>query len=93
MDQLTRDFAEQAHFLFVYVREAHPDTFPTHPEHRSMEQKFQQARDMQQRHNTPRPILIDDLDGGIHRVYGGLPNKASSTETSNQATCGSQRMG
>ena len=74
MDQLARDFAEQAHFLFVYVREAHPDMFPTHPEHRSIEQKFQQARDMQQKFNTPRPILIDDLDGGVHRVYGGLPN-------------------
>ena len=74
MDQLSRDFADQAHFLFIYTREPHPDMFPTHLAHRSIEQKFQHARDMQQRHNSPRPILIDDLEGGVHHLYGGLPN-------------------
>ena len=74
MDQLSRDFAEQAHFLFIYTREPHPDWFPAHLAHHSIEQKFQHARDMQQRHNSPRPILIDDLEGAVHHLYGGLPN-------------------
>ena len=74
MDQMARDFAEQAHFLFVYVREAHPDEFPDHPEHHSIEQKFQHARDMQERHQTPRTVLVDSLDGDVHRLYAGAPN-------------------
>ena len=59
MDQLARDYADQAHFLFVYVREAHPDDFPDHREHHSIKQKFGHACDMQKRHETPRRILID----------------------------------
>ena len=74
MDQMARDFVDQAHFLFVYTREAHPDKFPEHPAHRSFEQKTQHARDMQQRHNTPRAILVDTLDGEVHLLYGGMPN-------------------
>ena len=74
MDQLSRDYAGRAHFLFVYVREAHPDDFPDHREHHSIEQKYQHARDMQKRHDTPRKIMVDSLDGDVHRQYGGLPN-------------------
>ena len=29
---------------------------------------------MRERYNTPRQILIDDLDGTVHREWGGLPN-------------------
>ena len=74
MDELAREFADRAHFLFVYVREAHPDDFPDHPAHRSFEQKLQHARDLQQRFDTPRPILVDSLDGHVHRMYGSAPN-------------------
>ena len=74
MDQMARDFADQAHFLFVYVREAHPDEFPDHPVHRSLQQKFKHARDMAKRHGTPRTVLVDHLDGDVHRAHGGAPN-------------------
>lgn len=74
MDQLARDFAEQATFLFIYVREAHPDDFPDHPAHKSFEQKWQHALDLRERHHTPRTILVDDLDGTLHNVYGLRPN-------------------
>jgi len=74
MDQLARDYADDVHFLFVYTREIHPDDFPDYPPHQSIEQKYQHARDMQRRHNTPRQILIDSLDGDVHRQWGGLPN-------------------
>ncbi len=74
MDQMARDFADQAHFLFVYAREAHPDEFSDHPEHHSIEQKYQHARDMRERHKTPRSILVDSLGGDVHHQYGLLPN-------------------
>ena len=74
MDKFAKDFAERAQFLFVYTREAHPERFPNYPPHQSIEQKYEYARDMQRRHNTSRPIAIDDLDGAVHRLYGGMPN-------------------
>lgn len=74
MDDLAREYAGRAHFLFVYVREAHPDTFPDHPAHTSYEQKFRHARDLQEKWRTPRTILEVSLDGDVHRVWGGMPN-------------------
>ena len=74
MDQMARDFQDQAHFIFVYVREAHPDDNPEYPEHKSHEQKVQHARAMRDKHGTPRKILVDGLDGDVHRDYGGIPN-------------------
>ena len=74
MDQLARDFAADVDFLFIYVREAHPDDFPDHRAHKSFEQKWQHALDLRERHGTPRTIVVDDLDGTLHRVYGGRPN-------------------
>ncbi len=74
MDQMARDFADQAHFVFVYVREAHPDDNPDYPEHKSHEQKARQAQAMRDRHGTPRQIVVDRLDGDVHRLYGGIPN-------------------
>lgn len=74
MDQLARDYADRAHFLFIYVREAHPDDFPQWPEHKSMAQKFEQARIMREKHGTPRTIVVDDLEGAVHRQWGGMPN-------------------
>ncbi|MCH9010318.1 MAG: hypothetical protein IIC21_06825 [Chloroflexi bacterium] len=74
MDKLSEEYADRVHFLFVYVREVHPDDYPSHPVHRTIEQKFQHARDLQARHDTPRRILVDTLDGDVHRTYGGIPN-------------------
>jgi hypothetical protein len=74
MDQMAKDFAEQAHFLFVYVREAHPDDDPAFPVHNTIEQKMEHARTMQKKHGTPRKILVDSLDGDVHREFGGIPN-------------------
>jgi hypothetical protein len=74
MDALAREYAHVAHFLFIYVREAHPDAFPDHPAHKSYEQKLQHARDLSEQFQTPRAILVDGLDGPVHRRWGGLPN-------------------
>ena len=74
MDQLARDYKDRAHFVFIYAREAHPDDFPQWPEHKSIEQKFEQAKIMKERHGTPRTIVIDDLQGAVHRAWSGMPN-------------------
>lgn len=59
-------------FVFTYTREAHPGE--RYPHHTSMEQKLAHARDMAVRHGIRRPMLVDDLQGTVHRAYGKLPN-------------------
>ena len=89
MDAMARELADEAHFLFVYTREAHPEKGPdyaenlglppTEEEHpfpalTSIEQKYEHARIMRELRQTPRTILIDDLEGEIHREYSGCSN-------------------
>ena len=59
-------------FVFVYTREAHPGE--NYPAHRSFEQKLSQARAFREILDVKRPILVDDLDGTGHELYGMLPN-------------------
>ena len=52
--------------------EAHPgENFPAH---RSIEQKFSHATIFKEQFNIQRPILVDDLVGTGHKLYGVLPN-------------------
>ena len=74
LNDLYADYAdrEDVAFLFVYVREAHPGEKLR--EHRSMKQKTRAARLFQDEEEVEIPIMVDDLDGKIHRKYGKLPN-------------------
>ncbi len=58
--------------MFVYTREAHPGE--KIPHHSSMAQKLEHARLYQARWSVRRAILVDELDGPVHRAYGMLPN-------------------
>jgi hypothetical protein len=60
--------------LFVYTREAHPGE--NYPEHRSLDDKLAMAREFRKVVGIRRPILVDDLEGAIHRHFGMLPNMA-----------------
>ena len=59
-------------FLLLYTRESHPAE--NYSAHRSFEQKLAYARDLQRLENVRLPILVDHLDGRIHRAYGVWPN-------------------
>jgi len=59
-------------FLFVYVREPHPGE--TYPHHSSMEQKIAAAKELQRIEEVRFPVLVDELDGRVHRAYGARPN-------------------
>jgi hypothetical protein len=74
MDHMACDFAAGVDFLFGYVREAHPD------HHKIFEQKWQHALNLRERHMTPRNIVVDSLDGDIHRMRGGRPNMSWITD-------------
>jgi hypothetical protein len=70
---MAKAFADKGFtFLFLYTREAHPGQ--NHGAHTSMEQKLAYAREFREQCHVERPILVDDLSGTIHRLYGELPN-------------------
>lgn len=58
-------------FYLVYTREAHPGE--RYPRHTSRKQKFSHARDLARLENVRFPILVDSLDGKIHKRYGLWP--------------------
>ena len=59
-------------FLFVYVRETHPGE--RLPAHRSLADKVRAAELLRREEGITFPILIDELNGKVHRKYGSLPN-------------------
>ena len=59
-------------FLFVYVREAHPGEHLQ--AHRSLDDKAEAAELFREEESVAMPILLDTLDGKVHRQYGGRPN-------------------
>lgn len=58
--------------MFVYTREAHPgeEVGP----HTTFDEKLANARLLRDEVGIRRRILVDDLDGTVHRRYGLLPN-------------------
>jgi peroxiredoxin len=73
LNELYDDYNNQdTQFLFVYVREAHPGERIT--AHRSMQDKIRAAETFRDEENLSTPVIVDDLDGSIHKDYGKLPN-------------------
>ncbi|HEY7062769.1 MAG TPA: redoxin family protein [Chloroflexota bacterium] len=58
-------------FFLVYTKESHPGERYAH--HTSMEQKIGYARDLRHLEAVEVPILVDSLDGRVHRAYGPWP--------------------
>jgi len=71
MQELVEKYHDIA-FLLLYVREAHPGK--KIPEHSSFEGKVACAQRFQKEEHDNRLILVDDLEGTIHKQYGLLPN-------------------
>jgi len=73
INALAQEFdRDEVEFFFIYVREAHPgDRIPAHG---SMAEKIQAAETLRDEEEIEIPILVDDLEGAVHRRYGKLPN-------------------
>ena len=72
-NQLQQEFAgKQIAFFLLYTRESHPAE--NYGAHTSFEQKLSYARELQRLEDIHFPILVDHLDGRIHRAYGLWPN-------------------
>jgi hypothetical protein len=59
-------------FLLIYVREAHPGA--RLGPHETDAQKLEMSKQLQAIYHEPRKVLIDSVDGDMHRKYGALPN-------------------
>ena len=74
LNDLYEEFGDDLQFLFVYVREAHPgDKLPAH---QSMDEKVAAARRFRREEEVEFPVLVDELDGAVHRDYGAAANPA-----------------
>ena len=72
-NQLQQEFdGSGVSFFLLYTRESHPAE--NYAAHSSFEQKLSYARDLQRLEDVRFPIIVDHLDGGIHRAYGVWPN-------------------
>jgi hypothetical protein len=58
--------------VFIYTREAHPGENVLH--HDSFVRKLACASRLAEEAGIGRDILVDDLDGTVHRAYGLMPN-------------------
>lgn len=72
MEDLASRYADDAHFLFVYTREAHPGEY--YPPIHYYEQKALHARSFRERLGIGRTILVDSVQGKVHRMFGGVSN-------------------
>src|SRR5712692_5869581 len=80
-----RRYGDQATFLAVYIKEAHPtdewqmetnekeDVCYAQP--RSMEQRVAIANDFVTRFQFPIPLLVDGMDNAADAVYAGWPER------------------
>ena len=72
MEQLARDFADAASFFTVWVREAHPGGNYAQPQ--NIETRRQYAQDCCAADNAEIPVIVDDMQGTLHRRLGSFPN-------------------
>jgi hypothetical protein len=73
MNQLYEQYRDKGfEFLTVYVREPHPGEY--YHEHRSYEEKVKYACDCREQDGIRTKLVIDDLEGTMHRAYGEMPN-------------------
>lgn len=64
--------AKDFEFFTIYVREPHPGEH--FGPHESFEQKLDYARQCREQDGIQNQLLVDNLDGTVHRLYGVLPN-------------------
>lgn len=74
LHDLHDDYGDRVAFISLYVREAHPgDRFP---QPHDVDQKLHHAREYRDRDSIPWPVVVDDVDGTLHRQLDPRPHAA-----------------
>lgn len=71
MQELATKYPE-LDFVVMYVREAHPGERVG--AHADLQAKIEAARSARERHGEQRTVLVDDVAGTAHALYGSMPN-------------------
>lgn len=70
--QMNRLYGDRVVFAFIYTREAHPGENVGQPA--TLAEKIEHARLLQEIHGVDWPVLVDDLDGTLHRALDTKQN-------------------
>lgn len=70
MKKLHDEWGGRIQFVDVVIRQAHPG--PSVPPYHAGEEKHHDAQRYQREEGISWPVLVDDLPGTTHQVYGGL---------------------
>ncbi len=72
MEALAEELGDDASLFTVWVREAHAGG--DYPQPESLAERERYARDFREREQARIPVVLDDMQGSLHRLFGGLPN-------------------
>jgi len=72
LKSLYEKYGETVAFVLLYVREGHPGEHTPQP--KTMEDKLQHARALQEIFGVNWPVAVDDIDGSLHRALDAKPN-------------------
>jgi len=82
VEQLYKQYHDRAHFVLVYVREAHPTDGWAQPNNafqirspRSIDERRQVARDFAAKLKLSVPIVVDSIDDKVEAIYSVWPNR------------------
>jgi hypothetical protein len=87
IDDVYREFRDRAEFLFVYIREAHPDSvlalagkdsqpsLTKIPQHTTLDGRTEAAAACGRTLKLSMPIAVDGIDNKVGRAYAGWPNR------------------
>jgi hypothetical protein len=87
VEQVYREFRDRAEFLWVYIREAHPDSvlslrdasgqekLTPVPQHTEFSSRSSVAAACQRTWELQMPIAVDGIDNSAGQAYAGWPNR------------------
>lgn len=85
LNQAYQRYKDRAEFLFVYIREAHPDEGGRIPENEDLgvvvaqpqrvEERIQLAQNCASRLDVQMPIVVDDMENNTERSYRAWPER------------------
>lgn len=70
LKKLYREFGSEVEFLDVLIRQAHPG--PDVEPYRTFDDKLEDGLRYVEEEGIPWTVLVDDLEGTVHRMYGQL---------------------
>ena len=72
IDRLEERYGDRVQFVLLQVREAHPGAELSQA--RSQQEKLEHAQLMREVLGVRWPVLVDDIDGSLHRLLDTMPN-------------------